>query len=144
VQAFSSGNFGQGLAAACMLQRIRCTIVMPGDAPESKEARARSYGAQVVRSEVVDGVNREVTAAELASEVSARQSPVWLAGPQPRRLEVVANGLASPAPAVCFCVQQLRAWSLRCVPTWPPDLSPSFRLRAPTAPRCCTPSTTLR
>ena len=50
VVAFSSGNFGQGLAAACMFEQVKCTIVMPEDAPVSKEERARSYGADVVRA----------------------------------------------------------------------------------------------
>ena len=41
------GAAPQGLAAACSMldPRVGCTIVMPGDAPASKEARARSYGA---------------------------------------------------------------------------------------------------
>ena len=64
VVAFSSGNFGQGLAvrppgepllpawraaqhpsppwqAACGSQGVGCTVVMPGDAPLNKEERAR-------------------------------------------------------------------------------------------------------
>ena len=66
VVAFSSGNFGQGLAAAATMVGVRSTIVMPGDAPEQKQARARSYGADVVLSPIVEGVNREITAAEMA------------------------------------------------------------------------------
>ena len=76
VVAFSSGNFGQGLAAACgqvMDPPVRCTIVMPGDTPFSKQERARSYGADVVLSDIVEGVNREVTAAELAIALSRRE-----------------------------------------------------------------------
>ncbi len=76
VVAFSSGNFGQGLAAACgqvMDPPVRCTIVMPGDTPSSKQERARSYGADVVLSDLVEGVNREVTAAELAAALSRRE-----------------------------------------------------------------------
>eukprot|EP00729_Bicosta_minor_P014530 gene14530-4130_t len=44
VVAFSSGNFGQGLAAAAASVDVSSTIVMPGDAPANKQARARSYG----------------------------------------------------------------------------------------------------
>lgn len=66
VVAFSSGNFGQGLAAACMLLGVKCTIVMPQDAPQNKRARSESYGATVVLSDVTPGVNREITAAEVA------------------------------------------------------------------------------
>jgi threonine dehydratase len=74
VVAFSSGNFGQGLAAACgsfFDPPVRCTIVMPGNAPLSKQERARSYGATVTLSEIIPDVNREVTAAELAQSLAA-------------------------------------------------------------------------
>eukprot|EP00039_Didymoeca_costata_P008831 m.117395 g.117395 ORF g.117395 m.117395 type:complete len:142 (+) comp14250_c0_seq3:35-460(+) len=37
VVAFSSGNFGQGLAAAAQAEHVQCIIVMPGDAPENKQ-----------------------------------------------------------------------------------------------------------
>jgi len=68
VVAFSSGNFGQGLAAACGFLEVKCTIVMPGDAPLQKELRSKSYGASVLRSKIVEGENREVGAARLAAE----------------------------------------------------------------------------
>lgn len=55
VVAFSSGNFGQGLAAAATLCGVKSTIVMPGDAPLNKQARARSYGATVVLSDILEG-----------------------------------------------------------------------------------------
>ena len=77
VVAFSSGNFGQGLAAACSTffdPPVKCTIVMPGDAPLGKQKRAKSYGANVVLSDIVEGVNREVTAAELAEALSSRHA----------------------------------------------------------------------
>jgi threonine dehydratase len=66
VVAFSSGNFGQGLSAACGSLGVKCTIVMPGDAPALKEDRCVSYGASVLRSELIEGENREVSAARLA------------------------------------------------------------------------------
>ena len=78
VVAFSSGNFGQGLAAACMFEKVKCTIVMPGDAPVSKEQRATSYGAKVVRSEIIEGVNREVTASALARSISTNEGATLL------------------------------------------------------------------
>lgn len=78
VVAFSSGNFGQGLAAACMFENVKCTIVMPGDAPVPKEERAKSYGATVVRSEIIEGVNREVTAAALAQSISTNEGATLL------------------------------------------------------------------
>jgi threonine dehydratase len=73
VVAFSSGNFGQGLAAASGMLGVGCTIVMPGDAPVNKQERARSYGATVELSEVIDGVNREITAAELAKQLASER-----------------------------------------------------------------------
>ena len=73
IVAFSSGHFGQGLAAACgqiMDPPVRCTIVMPGDTPHAKQDRARTYGAAVVLSPIVQDVNREVTAAALAESLA--------------------------------------------------------------------------
>lgn len=78
VVAFSSGNFGQGLAAACMFEEVKCTIVIPGDAPLTKEERAKSYGARVVRSDVIEGINREVTASELAHSIAANEGATLL------------------------------------------------------------------
>ena len=48
VVAFSSGNHAQGVALAAQLLGIPATIVMPRDAPESKLAATRGYGAEVV------------------------------------------------------------------------------------------------
>ena len=48
VVAFSSGNHAQAVALAARLHRVPATIVMPGDAPESKVDATRGYGARVV------------------------------------------------------------------------------------------------
>jgi len=48
VVAFSSGNHAQGIALSAQLLGIPATIVMPHDAPPSKIAATRGYGAQVV------------------------------------------------------------------------------------------------
>src|SRR5690606_30275615 len=48
VVAYSSGNHGQGVAAAARLLGIHATIVMPGDAPAIKIANTRALGAEVV------------------------------------------------------------------------------------------------
>ena len=48
VVTHSSGNHAQGVALAAKLLGISATIVMPSDAPESKLAATRGYGAQVV------------------------------------------------------------------------------------------------
>jgi len=48
VVAFSSGNHAQGVALASRLLGARATIIMPSDAPQSKIAATRGYGAQVI------------------------------------------------------------------------------------------------
>ena len=48
VVAYSSGNHAQGVAYAAKLLGIAATIVMPTDAPQSKLAATRGYGANVV------------------------------------------------------------------------------------------------
>lgn len=49
VVTHSSGNHAQGIALAASLLGISATIVMPTDAPASKLAATRSYGAEVVQ-----------------------------------------------------------------------------------------------
>ena len=70
VVAFSSGNFGQALAAAATSLGIRCTIVSPHDAPPLKLDRIQRYGATLATSTAPPGVNREVVA-------SARPQRAW-------------------------------------------------------------------
>ena len=48
VAAYSSGNHAQAVALAARLHGIRARILMPEDAPESKLAATRGYGAEVV------------------------------------------------------------------------------------------------
>ena len=48
VVAYSSGNHAQAVALAAHLLGIEATIVMPHDAPASKVAATRGYGANVV------------------------------------------------------------------------------------------------
>jgi threonine dehydratase len=48
VVAYSSGNHAQGIALSAQLAGIPATIVMPHDAPPSKIAATRGYGAEVV------------------------------------------------------------------------------------------------
>ncbi|MET0319286.1 MAG: threo-3-hydroxy-L-aspartate ammonia-lyase [Duganella sp.] len=48
VVAYSSGNHAQGIALSAQLAGIPATIVMPHDAPPSKIAATRGYGADVV------------------------------------------------------------------------------------------------
>jgi threonine dehydratase len=48
VVAFSSGNHAQAVALAAREAGVRATIVMPDDAPASKIAATRGYGAEVI------------------------------------------------------------------------------------------------
>jgi threonine dehydratase len=48
VVAYSSGNHAQAVALVCRLLNVKATIVMPNDAPASKLAATRGYGAEVV------------------------------------------------------------------------------------------------
>ena len=109
VVAFSSGNFGQGLAAAASSAGVSCTIVMPGDAPLNKQARARSYGATVVKSEIIDGENREITAARLAAQIAKAEGRTLLhpfedyeviAGQGTTALELVQHCAANSIPTL--------------------------------------------
>jgi threonine dehydratase len=48
VVAYSSGNHAQGVALAAKILGLKATIIMPKDAPASKLAATRGYGAEVV------------------------------------------------------------------------------------------------
>jgi threonine dehydratase len=48
VVAYSSGNHAQGVALAAKILGLKATIIMPLDAPASKLAATRGYGAEVV------------------------------------------------------------------------------------------------
>lgn len=48
VAAFSSGNHAQAVALAAALAGAPATILMPADAPTSKVAAARGYGAEII------------------------------------------------------------------------------------------------
>ena len=67
VVAFSSGNHAQAIALSAQLLGIPATILMPQDAPASKMAATRGYGAEVV---IYDRYreDREALSARLASE----------------------------------------------------------------------------
>ena len=74
VVAFSSGNHAQGVALAAQLLGIRATIVMPHDAPASKLAATRGYGAEVIEYER-GRTPREEIAQRLSEERGATLVP---------------------------------------------------------------------
>lgn len=71
----SSGNFGQGLARACMLLGKKCTVVMPETSARVKIDAVASYGAtvdlidvnKVSRNERIEQMAAEKTGAYFAS-----------------------------------------------------------------------------
>jgi threonine dehydratase len=76
VVAFSSGNHAQGVALAAQLMGLPAVIVMPSNAPRSKVAATRGYGAEVVFYERALG-NRDEIAAGLARERGATLVPPY-------------------------------------------------------------------
>jgi threonine dehydratase len=65
VVAFSSGNHAQAVALAARDAGLSAKLVMPADAPRSKLAATRSYGAEVVLYDR-DGEDREAIARRIA------------------------------------------------------------------------------
>lgn len=76
VVAFSSGNHAQGVAHAAQLLGMRATIVMPADAPRTKQARTRGYGADVVLYDRLRE-DREAIARGIATERGATLVPPY-------------------------------------------------------------------
>jgi threo-3-hydroxy-L-aspartate ammonia-lyase len=68
VVAFSSGNHAQAVALAARELGVRATIVMPLDAPASKVAATRGYGARVVLYDRAGGEDREAVARRVMEE----------------------------------------------------------------------------
>jgi threonine dehydratase len=71
VVAFSSGNHAQAVALAARELGLTATIVMPLDAPASKVAATRGYGANVVLYDRLGGEDRESVARRIVEEQGA-------------------------------------------------------------------------
>ena len=74
VVTFSSGNHAQAVALAAQLHGIPATIVMPTDAPASKLAATRGYGAEVVLYDRY-GEDRHAIGDRIAAERGATLIP---------------------------------------------------------------------
>lgn len=68
VIGFSTGNFGQAVAAAARHLGIPATLVLPGDAPAIKINNARAYGAEVIPYDRAIPNHRETIADRVAAE----------------------------------------------------------------------------
>ena len=105
----SSGNHGQGCAAAAHMLGMRATIAMPSDAPAIKVEATRRWGAEIIPYDR-HGVDREALAETLATERGATIIPPFdhphvIAGQGTVALELIEDaatlGLALDAFAVC-------------------------------------------
>lgn len=74
VVAYSSGNHAQAVALVSKLLHLKATIVMPKDAPASKLAATRGYGAEVVLYDRY-GENRDEIGERLVRERNALLVP---------------------------------------------------------------------
>jgi threonine dehydratase len=95
VVAFSSGNHAQGVALAARLLGVHATIVMPRDAPASKLAATRVYGAEVVLYDRA-GEDRRAIAQSYVDERGATLVPPFddphiIAGAGTAALELIAE-----------------------------------------------------
>ena len=95
VVAFSSGNHAQGVALAARLTGASAVILMPTDAPVSKVAATKGYGAEVV---YYDGQteDREARARELVEKtgrilVPPYDDPAIMAGQGTTALELMED-----------------------------------------------------
>jgi threonine ammonia-lyase medium form len=95
VVTHSSGNHAQGIALAARLLGISATIAMPDDAPQSKLAATRGYGAEVVLYDR-QTEDRTDVAARLMQErglifIHPYDHPHIMAGQGTAALELVAD-----------------------------------------------------
>jgi threonine dehydratase len=105
VVAFSSGNHAQGVALAAQLLGIPAAIVMPTDAPLSKLAATRGYGAEVVlydrktmnRTEIANAL----VTARGATLVPPYDDPAIIAGAGTTALELIED--VGPLDVLLVC-----------------------------------------
>ena len=95
VVAYSSGNHAQAVALASRLCGLPATILMPEDAPVTKLAATRGYGADVVTYDRYTG-RREAIAQDLAAERGATivppyDDPLIMAGQGTAALELLED-----------------------------------------------------
>ena len=105
VVAFSSGNHAQGVALAAKLLAVSATIVMPTDAPLSKLAATRGYGAEVVLYDRAT-MNRAAIAEGLVAERGATlvppyDDPMIIAGAGTTALELIED--VGPLDVLLVC-----------------------------------------
>jgi len=95
VAAYSSGNHAQAVALAAQIHGIPAVILMPEDAPASKVAATRGYGAEVVRFDRYKE-DRAALGAQLARDrgltlVPPYDDPLVMAGQGTTGLEIMED-----------------------------------------------------
>jgi threonine dehydratase len=95
VVAYSSGNHAQAVALAARLLGSRATILMPADAPATKVAATRGYGAEIVTYDRYTD-DREALGSALAAErglelVPPYDDPLVMAGQGTAALELIED-----------------------------------------------------
>jgi threo-3-hydroxy-L-aspartate ammonia-lyase len=95
VVAFSSGNHAQAVALSARILGVPATILMPQDAPPSKLAATRGYGAEVVEFDRYAS-DREALARAIADERGATLLPPYdhpdiIAGQGTATLELITE-----------------------------------------------------
>jgi threonine dehydratase len=106
VVAFSSGNHAQAVALAAKLHGCAATIVMPSDAPASKLAATRGYGAEVITYDRYKE-DREEVARSVVESRGAKLVPPFdyypvMAGQGTTALELIQD-VADPLDALIVC-----------------------------------------
>ena len=95
VVAFSSGNHAQGVALAARELAVPATILMPTDAPASKVAATRGYGAEIVRydrqTQDREALGRELAEARGLTLVPPYDHPLIMAGQGTAALELIED-----------------------------------------------------
>jgi threonine dehydratase len=95
VLAYSSGNHAQGIGWAAAAHAAPAVILMPSDAPESKIAGTRAYGAEVILYDRA-AADRDALGARLAAErglslIPPFDHPQVIAGQGTTGLEIAAQ-----------------------------------------------------
>jgi threonine dehydratase len=86
VITWSSGNFGQAAAYACMLLSKKCTVIMPSNASKTKQSAIKAYGATV---ELVDVL--KVSRTERAAQMMKERPDAFFAPPYDHYKVVAGN-----------------------------------------------------
>jgi threonine dehydratase len=126
VVAFSSGNHAQAVALAGRLLGVAATIVMPVDAPASKLAATRGYGAEVIlydrRAQDREALARNLVAQRGLALVPPFDHPHVIAGQGTAAKEAIETVGRLDALVVCLggggllagCALAVAALNPRC------------------------------